>query len=342
MSDKKRRIMLKDVANAAGVSIATASVVLNKSNRVHISKQTRDSVVDAANTLGYVLKPRKSNADNLDFKSSKRIALLVNQISRDIFIDALQSVNECALQNDFVLQIMSFSDDKKQREDLLKEIRQQKFDGLIIANCVTAQVDDFEEHDDLPVVLLNCFADKKLKCPVILPSDVNGGHIVTEHFIEQGCKNIAFIGGEAWMCATKDRLLGYRRALASNDIAINDELISFANWNVGTAYRETLRLMALPTPPDAFFACSDDMSIGIYMALKELGARIPEDVAVCGYDDLTLASSLVPDLSSYKLPYSDMGSLAVNTLIQRISGQPLNIKRFKQEGELVVRTSSRK
>ncbi len=341
MTDKKRKVMLKDVASAASVSIATASVVLNNSNRVHISKQTRDAVIDAANKLGYILKPRKSSADT-DANKSKRIALLVNQISQDIFIEALQSVNESASQNDFVLQMMSFGDDKKQREDLLKEIRQQKFDGLIIANCVTAKIDDFEEHDDLPIVLLNCFADQKLKCPVVLPSDVNGGHVVTEHFIEMGCKNIAFIGGEDWMCATKDRLLGYRRALASYDIAINKELITYANWNPGTAYKETLRLMALPNPPDAIFSCSDDMSIGVYMAIKELGLRIPEDVALCGYDDSELASCLVPTLSSYKLPYCDMGHLAVNTLIQRISGQPQVIKRFKQEGELVVRQSSNK
>ena len=173
----------------------------------------------------------------------------------------------------------------------------------------------------LPTVLLNCHAANGSLASVV-PGEVAGGHAATDVLIRAGHRRIGYINGEASMEASRHRLRGYRQALATADLPFDPDLVREGNWQPLSGYEATLALMALPSPPTAIFCANDLMAVGCYEALRELGLRIPEDVAVMGYDDREIAQHLHPPLSSVLLPHFEMGSIAAEILIDAAAGSP--------------------
>ncbi|CAH8203251.1 LacI family DNA-binding transcriptional regulator [Vibrio aestuarianus] len=335
---KQKRPTLNDVADEAGVSLATASIALNKSKRVHISQTTRDKVMEAANTLGY--KPRAQQKSSAQLQPTKRVAYIVNHLDRDISINAVNGARETAWQHDYILHAMSYANDSELKAALVDEVKKGDFSGIIIGSNVTREISLPELPESIPTVLLNCYCKEKIEWPTILPADLIGAHQITQHLIDKGYQRIAHISGEEWMDASKQRLDGYRRALVSNNHIIDEQLIVAGNWMFDESYHQTLKLMQLASPPDAIFAATDEMAVGVYFALKELSLSIPEDVAVVGYDNTSLASHLVPSLTTMALPYYEMGQLAAETLLNLLAGQSLTFKNIKLEGKLIARNST--
>ena len=172
----------------------------------------------------------------------------------------------------------------------------------------------------VPVVLLNCFsADRRF--PAIVPGEVAGGLAATRALVEAGHRRIAHITGEMWMDAARDRLKGYREALAAADLSYDPELVREGDWLPGAGHEHTLALMALPDPPTAIFCASDRMAVGCYAALRELGLQIPRDVSVIGCDDDEAARHLSPRLATLLPPHRQMGRWAVHRALSRSSGQ---------------------
>ena len=148
--------------------------------------------------------------------------------------------------------------------------------------------------------------------PAVVPGEVAGGHRATDALIEAGHRRIAHITGEMWMDAARDRLRGYREALAAADIPYDPDLVAEGNWLPSAGYEHTRALMSLPNPPTAIFCANDRMAVGCYEALKELGLRIPDDVSVIGYDDDEVARHLSPQLTTLVLPHRLMGRWAID------------------------------
>lgn len=329
------KVTLSDVADKAGVSLATVSVVLSGSERVQISRQTKEHVQKVARELGYKTKSKKSKKIAT---STKKIALLANPLDQDIFVKAILGAQEKAAQEEYVLHLIPCVDVLD--TEVLRNLNLTEFDGVICASLVTQEIEKPDLPENLPVVLLNCWCKEKVRWPSIIPGDLTGGYLVTEHLLESGYKRIAFLGGESWMEATQSRMTGYRRALSSHDVPVDQNLMIDCDWRPKKAYAATKTLMQSANPPEAIFAASDRMCLGVYAALNELGLKIPQDVAVAGYDDSELASDLIPALTSYRLPYFEMGQVAVNMLLQIIAGQEPAISKIKHESELKVRQST--
>jgi LacI family transcriptional regulator len=161
-----------------------------------------------------------------------------------------------------------------------------------------------------PTVLLNCYGDDRA-FPSVVPGEVAGGHRATDALIEAGHQRIAIITGELWMDAARDRLKGYRQALATADIPYDPALVREGNWQPSAGYEQTNILMELPRPPTAIFCSNDRMAVGCYEALKERRLAIPGDVSVIGYDDEEVARHLSPPLTTLVLPHREMGRWAV-------------------------------
>ncbi|MCA2493142.1 substrate-binding domain-containing protein, partial [Vibrio sp. 2175-1] len=174
----------------------------------------------------------------------------------------------------------------------------------------------------LPTVLLNCTNEEHTETPSILPADMIGAYKAVSHLTAQGYRRIAMLSGESWMLASKQRADGYRQALIDADIIPNSEYLVDANWSLKEAHQQTLTLLNMEQPPEAIFCGSDYMAMGCYQAIAELGLKIPQDVAVVGYDNQQIASESFPALTSVELPYSDMGKLAIESLMALIEGQP--------------------
>ncbi len=142
-----------------------------------------------------------------------------------------------------------------------------------------------------------------------------------------GHRRIGYINGEPWQDAARDRLKGYRTALATADLPFAPELVREGDWSSGLGFEQTLSLMREPNPPTAIFCANDLMAIGAIEALKQLGLRVPEDVSVLGYDDQEIARHTHPPLSTVVLPNYELGRWAVETLLQeehnRAAGAPV-------------------
>jgi LacI family transcriptional regulator len=145
----------------------------------------------------------------------------------------------------------------------------------------------------------------------VVPAETAGGRRATEALIAAGHKRIAHITGEMWMDAARDRLRGYREALADAGLPDDPHLVIEGNWLPSAGYECTRALMSLANPPTAIFCSSDRMAVGCYEALKELGLRIPDDVSVVGYDDDEVARHLSPLLTTVVLPHRLMGRWAI-------------------------------
>lgn len=225
--------------------------------------------------------------------------------------------------------------------------------GVVYSAIFTRRVRLPEALRDVPTVLLNCYehevarpvgaaARRAADAPAlprssIVPAELAGGHAATERLIEAGHRRIAFLNGEPWMDAARDRLKGYRRALASHDIAFDAALVREGDWQVGTGHEHTLALMRQDDPPTAVFCANDLMAVGCLEALRQLGRSVPGQVSVMGYDDQEISRHTHPPLSTLVLPSYEMGRLAVETLLAEVADPQTRRRHLKVEGRLVER-----
>jgi LacI family transcriptional regulator len=172
-----------------------------------------------------------------------------------------------------------------------------------------------------------------------VPGEVGGGHAATDLLIDAGHRRIGYVNGEASMEASRHRFRGYRQALATADLPFDPDLVREGNWQPLSGYEAARDLMRLKRPPTAIFCANDLMAVGCYEALHELGLRIPDDVAVMGYDDREIAQHLHPPLTTVLLPHFEMGSIAAEMLLDAASGSTGRPRQIKVECPIVRRGS---
>ena len=332
------RVTMMDVAKAAGVSQSTVSFVLNDVRNVRISEATRQRVLETAAAFGYLSPGHRAVGSRI----SRFIGFIVDEIATSPFgVASMDGARRLAWEHERVLMIASTGGDAELEKTVLDRLLNLQPEGVIYASILTRQVEPPGPLDTVPTVLLNCYtADKRL--PSVIPAEVAGGHTATAYLIAAGHTRIGFINGEIWMDAARDRLKGYRRALASADLIFDPELVREGNWSPSEAYVQTYTLMALKNPPTAIFCASDPMAVGCYEALRDLSKRIPEDVSVMGYDDQWVARHLSPPLTTVMLPHEEMGRWAIEYLIDRIFSPDFKaVSQVKLECPLVERASVR-
>jgi LacI family transcriptional regulator len=304
-----KRVTMTDVAQHAGCSQSTVSVVLNGTLGIKISLETRQRVADAVTELGY------RHAKSLPRRGTgiRQIAMIFDQISTSPEpVVSIDGAREAAWETGHVIAAFQTYNDAEMEPRTIDVALRNRVEAVIYATVMTRQVTVPEAlyNAGVPVVLLNCFsADRQFRS--VVPAETAGGRRATEALIAAGHRRIAHITGEMWMDAARDRLKGYREALAAAGIADDPNLVAEGNWLPSAGYENTRALMSLPNPPTAIFCSNDRMAVGCYEALKELGLRIPDDVSVIGYDDDELARHLSPLLTTLVLPHRLMGRWAV-------------------------------
>lgn len=334
---KNSKVTMSHIAAKAGVSQSTVSLVLNNSYSIKLAEATRERVLRIAQEMGYTHKAVEHSPPR------EKIALIINGfINHDPFIEAISAAQQSAWQHNKLLVIFDQENAPEHGIALEEEIRQGDYIGVIYSSCMTRKLPPIFHHQALPMVILNGYCPELPEVPCILPADKIGAYHATHHLLLQGYQRIAILGGELWMDATVNRIDGYRQALINADIFPDERYIQITNWSLKTAYQKTIELLALSPRPEAIFCSSDYIALGCYQAIFSQGLRIPDDIAVVGYDNQSLAAELTPELSSVNLPYNDMGEMAVQTLLNLANCQPILSTTMKVEGELIVRSSSLK
>ncbi|BCL73946.1 LacI family transcriptional regulator (plasmid) [Vibrio nigripulchritudo] len=327
---------MTDIARVAGVSQGTVSLVLNGSRSIKLADETRKRVLSVAHELGYTKKAPQLN------NKKRKIAVIVNDlVSLDPFVDAVDAITETAAEHQRIAVLFNTANNEYLENDIFNEIASHDYDGVIMASSMTRSLDkDHRFPENKPVILLNCFIETSNRFSAIVPDDQTGMYNLTAHLIENGYRDIAFIGGEEWMLATKNRRAGFLKAHEEKQIKINDQWQINADWSMNKAYHETLKLLNLETHPRAFACASDLMAMGVINALLQKGIRIPEDIAVSGYDNQPIATDCHPTLTSYSLPYEEMGKMAVELLLQKVDGVASYSAKYEAHGALMVREST--
>jgi LacI family transcriptional regulator len=336
-----RRPTMTDVAQAAGVSQSTVSMVLNNVAGARLSAQTRERVLGMAATLGYRL-PRSDAAQANGAALRPVIGYVVDEISTSPHpVLSIDGARDAAWAQGCLLQVAVTRNNAEQEAAAIAALQANPaLVGIVYSTIFTRAVHLPEALARTPTVLLNCH-DSERRGPAFVPAEVAGGHAATEHLIEQGHKRVGFINGEPWMEAAQDRLKGYRRALATADLPFDARLVRDGDWMSGSGFEHTLALMRLQRPPTAIFCANDLMALGALEGLKQLGLRVPQDVSVMGYDDQEISRHTHPPLTTVVLPNYEMGVAAVEALLHLTSGAQDRPRRgvTKIDGPLVARES---
>ncbi|WIJ24061.1 LacI family DNA-binding transcriptional regulator [Devosia sp. RR2S18] len=332
-----KRATMHDVADRAGVSQATVSLVLNGVPNARISKATRRRVLEAAEELGY----RRGQGHPVPEGRKRIIGLFIDEVSTTPFAAPFLegARDEAALQDVTVATFCTGSNAALEQAAMELLVAQQAI-GAIYTTLITRQVSVPPSFDELPLVLLNCY-EKKLRYPSVVPGDLVGGYAATEALLQAGHRRIAHLAGEPVLEASVDREKGFRQAMTKWQVSSHDQLVTSGGWSIRAGRERARALLLDPNPPTAIFCFNDRMAIGCYEAARELGLRVPEDISIVGFDDEDLAANMQPPLSTVILPHDEMARWAVGQLLDgfEAADQDQRMQKIKIECELVARAS---
>lgn len=306
---------MKDVAQLANVSRTTVSYVLNQTaDADSIPEETKARIYAAVEQLGY-----RPNAMAQGLRSSKSnvLGFIADEIATTPFSgDIIKGAQDAAWEHNKVLYIVNTDRQPRLEEAAINTMLERQVEGILYAAMFHREVTLPPTAYEVPTVLIDCFnSDRSL--PSVVPDEVEGGRVATELLLKKGHRRIAMINGKADLPGTTGRTAGYREALASFQVPLDEGLIRYGDWWQENGYSSTLELLNLPDRPTAIFCANDRIAMGAYEAVKECGLSIPRDVAIVGFDNQELiAAHLRPGLTTVALPYYEMGRWGVEYLIK--------------------------
>ncbi len=325
----------KDVARRAGVSTTTVSHVINETRPV--SEKLRARVRQAMVELDY--RPN-AVARSLRRKQTHEIAIILPDIAHPFLAEVTRGVEDAGFKLGYSA-ILCESYSNPAREDSCISLMQSKqTDGIILVGD-SENPDHIQEiiDHDIPAVL--CGWDlPEMSVDAVTADDEGSGYQAATHLIQAGHRRIGCITGPPTLSISSDRVDGYRRALTTHGIPVDESLIVNGDFQCQGGYDGMRALLARDDAlPTAIFACNDLMAMGAICALSQKRLRIPQDVAVVGCDDIALAAFTNPSLTTVAHPKQDLGSTAVEMLVQRIEDKTRPIVKRVLSTELMIRDS---
>lgn len=325
-------ITIKDVAERAGVSVATVSRVLNHDGSV--SAASRQKVINAAETLGY--QPNLLGR-HLRQKRTNIILVMLASLSNTFCAKVIRGIEKEARQNGYQVLISATGYDTAVEQTDLDLVRKRLADGVIVLNSTLSAEAISEFSAQYPLVQCNEYTDTE-KTPYISIDNFAAGYEATTYLLNSGRRHIAFLGVSEQNVSARLRYEGYVKALQDYGIAPDQRLVFNSNYG----YRHTEKVMRefLGTKAafDGLFAISDTMAAAALNTMKQEGICVPQDVAVVGFDDTEIAYMTEPALTTIAQPRSELGREALLMLLERMNGRPV-ANRFLQH-TLVKRTSA--
>ena len=309
---------MNEVAQLAGVSQTTVSFIINNTPNISIAEETKVRVWTAINRLGY--RPN-AMAQSLRTQRSNSIGFIADEIAITPHAGKIiEGAQDVAWENGKILLLVNTKRDRAMERAATETLLERQVEGIIYATMYHHVVEVPEAQRDVPTVLLDCFVEDR-SLPSVVPDEVAGGYRATLALLQKNHRKIGFINNVDQIPATLGRLEGYKKALKEYQIPFDPSLVVTDISEPGGGYRSSLALMQNPNRPTALFCFNDRMAMGAYDALRKLNLRIPEDVAVMGFDNQEIiAAHLYPPLSSMELPHYKMGAWAVNHLIHHAEG----------------------
>lgn len=310
-----RKVTIRDLAEAAGVSVTTVSQILNgKGERFSI--ETRQRVHQLQEDLGYV---PDFNARNLIMKSAQTIGVLVPNLGNPFFSMFIRGVHQTSRERHFIPLIFGANHDEQLESYYLQELIKRAVDGLIIASAsITGEaIDNILKKNGIPYLLIDQNGGPSVDR--IRVDDEQGGQLAARHLLTLGHQRIVVVMPEHPTQNLRIRLAGFKAQLVDQQIPLADSAVITSPMTKLGGYQATAAVLA--QHPTAVFAINDETALGLMRGLHEQGVRVPDDISVLGYDDIDLDEYVVPKLTTIHQPVVTMGQQATELLINRVQNQ---------------------
>ena len=327
---------IREVAESAGVSYATVSHVINNTRLV--SQETRERVLEAMNVLNY--RPN-ALARSLRQGKTNTLGLVLPDSANPFFAEISRSIEDEAFKKGYSVFLCNTELDTQRELFYVDVLSKKQVDGIIfVAAGDQADSLDFLLRQNMPVVMIDRDVPN-VEVDAVLTDHQLGGFLATQHLLELGHKCIACIAGPSSITPSAERITGYKKALEEAGLFHDENLLIRGDYHAQSGMEITHSILKMNPRPTAIFALNDLMALGALRAATEAGYSIPRDLAVVGYDDLEIAHFMNPPLTTIAQPKKEIGTQAVNLLVDRISHKGHPPTRLVLPPELIIRRSTK-
>lgn len=326
-------ISIKEVAKLAGVSVATVSRVINKN--VYVKAETTRKVLEAIEKTGY--KPN-AIARSLKVKNTKSIGIIIPDISSHFFPDVVRGIEDVANEYNYNVILCNTDLNREKEKKYLDILVEKQVDGIVyMSNTITDELAGKIAGVGTEIVLIS--TDYRDLASITI-DNVKAAAEAVKYIISKGYRDIAFIGGQMTdPNAGLPRFNGYVKALSEAGININKDFILEGDYRYESGYKGGKKLLSLDNKPQAVFASSDEMAIGVIKAALEYGYSIPDELAVVGFDNIDISKMVYPSLTTISQPLYEMGCEGMKLLAKKLNKEEIEKYKVVLEHKLIIRES---
>ena len=334
---------MKDVAMKAGVSVATVSNVIN--GKQNVTSELTERVLKAIKDCDFHVN---LTARGLKTSKSKTIGVVLPDMTKIFFNEVMRGILEYAESHGYRIIVLNSYYNYSTEKECIASLRSSNVDGIILDSCCdyhqlkewACELSTYEGRYT-PIVFLENSIDDDLVSSVTIDAYYWSGRI-TQYLISHGRKRILFVCGPLHLRHERDRYYGYEQTLKDNGIKPSDNLIIQGDFSSGSSYSLFQKFLLKNIKFDAVQASSDEAAIGVLKVLKEHGYHIPEDILICGFDDLFPSSLVDPGITTVRVPKHEIGYEAVKECIHLIEDPSLPRRRIVLSSEMIIRGSTDK
>jgi LacI family transcriptional regulator len=336
----KKEVTIYDIAKRLNLSASTVSRGLN--GHSDIRRETIRRINLTAQSMGY---QQNTFARNLRKNRSNTIGVILPRLDSNFQSLVVAGIETQVNQKGFNLIISQSRESVKKEKENIKTLFNSRIDGLLISlSCDTCNLDHLNMllKKGIPVVYFDRVKDHPAhKCSKVVIDNVKAGFDATEHLIDQGCVRIVYLSNNRLSNVYSERHTGYMNALEQYNIPYDPKLVMEDNLNEESGKRTVSKLLKMKKLPDGIFAANDTSAVAIICQLKKAGIRVPEEIAVVGFNDVHISRVVDPSLTTIHYPAMEMGEIAASTLIEQLNKkEPKITKTVVLDHKLIIRNSS--
>lgn len=337
-------LTIKDIAKLAGVSQATVSRVLN--NSAPVKEETKKRIEQIIKEHNYI---PNAVARGLSKNETNTIGIIIPDISNPFFCEVIKGISFESDKNNLNMILCDTNENQQKEIDFLSGLKKEKLKGIIITpvsdtNEFNSDYTNLLESMNVPITLV----DRDVKYSNfdgVFIDNIKGSFDATTALIHEGHNEIAIIAGPVTSKPGRDRLRGYKKAHMMNNLPINEDLIFYGDYSLQSGYENVKKILDSKLNPTAIFSCNNLMTLGVLKALRELHLKVPQDIALIGFDDIEVIDILGLDVSSVSRPTYEMGKIAMEILLQQINksdkGKDNTVNRITLIPQLILRGSEK-
>lgn len=327
-----KKSTLKDIAERVGVSKATVSMVLNNKN-INVSKSTREKIFKAVEELNYI---PNYVARSLSTNKTETIGIILPDIENPFFSQISRAIEDAASRFNYNIILCNTDNKEHKEEQYIKLLISKSVDGIIFLTGVGKEESvNLLNNNNIPFVLVDRYMEKQEQFNGVYCLNEEGVEQGVDYLLEKGKKNIAFVTGPMELTVSKKRLDGYKKSMLRKGL-YKDNLVFKGDFTTETGMKVTEDIIKSNIDISAIFYSNDAMALGGMKALLRAGYKIPEDIAIMGFDNITISSLVEPELTTVGQPIYHMGKEACELLISVIENKNQK-KEIYFHTELIIR-----